>query len=82
MGNGLCKNCYQVKKRGGDLNKRISKVKPYGELGTQDNETPVSSAAHKYKCLNDSCRFQFTSVYEKEEAICPDCGGVEVESLD
>jgi len=84
---GLCKKCYQnewLRKKKEKLEKKPRKMGAYKKrsLPREDSLAPVTSAAHKYRCLDEKCFFEFTSVYEKGEAICPNCGKTEVESLD
>jgi len=77
---GLCKKCYLKKVRGGKNPNR--KVRPYGQRHKQEqDDTPVSSAVHDYKCLFPECGFVFKSVFEKLDAVCPECGRIDVEEL-
>ncbi|MFA4833601.1 MAG: hypothetical protein WC619_01995 [Patescibacteria group bacterium] len=87
---GLCAKCYAKdlynKKHNKTPDKTTKKFGTYRSRNQRNQDepdnTPVTSAAHKYRCLNDTCGAEFTSVYEKEEAVCPECGRTEVEAMD
>jgi NADH pyrophosphatase NudC (nudix superfamily) len=72
-GNGLCKNCYQGKLRGGKGGKRRRDAKWSKKTYQRNDEPtpPLSSAAKNFMCRD--CGHTFQSVLEEDEVLCPNC---------